>query len=550
MGAQSLLKKLQNRPEAKETLDLLRSLSTELHSAKTLVAFHDQMLFYKAYPQSEAIRKFCDRELANFHKRVAALDLEDVLGYSGIAGTNYSYAFDFSNAQHLSNLLGAAIEIDWDDYETHEKDPLADILWVLLDESEADAADSEDMTVREILERAAGKRTVLSFLLECFARAFPPRACAQIWENAALSVKFKLTGKAPSRSTNADAVKELFLWNPREDRSAFTFAKEIVRPLTLPDPAPRKRAEELLSIVHATLLVRSREYYGATHGSPDDLYEIPLDRGATLLFWFATPEWRLPQETGLGFIMLKNGIPISYGGGGAHPARLEIAVNLFDTFRGGEAAWVYAQLIRAARAFYHAPWCVARKYQVGHENEEGLASGSYWFYYKLGFRSVDEKIRKLAEAERKKIVSRKGYRTPKPTLIKLAEADVVLGLDGQDPAKYKEFPLDKVSLLATDQLTRFAPRDTQTDARILREVEAVLDMKLPSMSASELHSVAQQGLFLLAFGKSNAWSREKRDQWLRMARGKGSTNEANYLHEVMGLKDYFDDLAALALKKK
>lgn len=550
MTAQALLKKLLVRPTADETLELLRSLGTTLHSVKTLLAFHDQMLFYKAYPQSEGIRKFCDRELAHFHERIQKLDLSEELAQSGIAGTEYSYAFDYSNARHMSNLLGTAIELDWDDYEERQTDPLAEILWLLLEDCEADAADSEDLTVREILERAAGKRTVVSFLLECFARAFPNRAAAQMWDSASLMLRFKLTGKAPSRSTTADTpLKSLWIWNPH-DKSPFSFAQEILRPLTLPNPAPRRRAQELLNLVHGTLLVRSREYYGATHGNPDDFYEIPLERGATLLFWFAYPEWRLPQETGLGFVLLKNGIPISYGGGGAHPARLEIAVNLFDTFRSGEAAWVYAQLIRAARAFYHAPWCVARKYQVGHENEEGLASGSYWFYYKLGFRSVDSKIRKLAESERKKIVKQKGYRSPKPILKQLAEADVVLGLDGQDPAEYHEFPLDRVSLLATDQLARLAPRDSKIDSRILKEVEAALGIKLPDMNATERHSVAQQGLFLLAHGKCQTWPQARREAWLRMARGKGSTNEANYLHEVMALKDYFDDLAALALQKK
>ncbi|NUO20118.1 hypothetical protein HUU59_11770 [bacterium] len=548
MTVNSLLKKLQTRPDAVETLNLLRELAAAAHSPKSIEVFHDQLLFYKAYPQSEAIRKFCDRELGRFHERIEEMGLSEDLAQTGIAGTEYSYAFDYSNARVLSDLLGKDIELDWEDYESRE-DPLVDILWLLLEDCEADAADSEDLTVREILERAAGNRTVISLLLECFERTFEPRAAAQIYNDANLTLRFKLVGKAPSRSTVADKKPAaLFLWDPREDRSKFKFAEEILRPLTLPAPSPHKRAQDLLNIVHGTLLIRSREYYGATHGNPDDFYEIPLDRGATLLFWFAKPEWRLPQETGLGFVLLKNGVPISYGGGGAHPARLEIAVNLFDTFRGGEAAWVYAQLIRAARAFYHAPWCVARKYQVGHENEEGLASGSYWFYYKLGFRSTDAKIRRLAESERKKILKQKGYRSPKSVLKQLAEADVVLPLEGQDPADYHEFPLDRVSLLATDVLTRIAPRDRKIDSRILKAVEALLGFPIPQMSANERHSVAQQGLFLLAHGKCRTWPDDLKHTWLRMARGKGSAHEANYLSEVMTLKDYFGELAELSLK--
>jgi hypothetical protein len=544
MSTSALLKLLAARPDADQTLDLIRQLAQAEHTAKSLAAFHEHLLFYKAYPPSESIRRVCERELGHFHERVATLDLADELAQSGIAGTNYSYAYDYANARHMSEVFGRDIEIDWDDYESRENDPLVEILYLLLDDIEADAADSEVLSVREILEKAAGGQTVLAFLLDGFARAFPPRAAAQLWANAEIMLKFRLKGTGPSRTNTGDSrPKSLWIWNPREDRSGFSFAQEILRPLELPAPATRRRGQELLNIVHGTLLVRSREYYGATHGNPDDVYEIPLERGAILLFWFAKPEWRLPQETGLGFVMLKNGVPISYGGGGAHPARLEIAVNLFDTFRGGEAAWVYAQLIRAFRAFYHAPWCVARKYQVGHDNEEGLKSGSYWFYYKLGFRSVNKSIRKLSESERKKILKQKGYRTPKNILKQLAEADVVLPLEGQDVADYSEFPLDKVSLLATEQLKRFAPRNTQTDVRILKEVETLLGVTLPDMPAQEKHSVAQQGLLLLAHGKCKTWPESRKQTWLRMARGKGSTHEANYLHEVIALKDYFDDLA-------
>ncbi len=551
MPAQALLKKLSIRPHPDQTLELLRALSASTHSVKTLFAFHEHLLFYKAYPVSEAVRRFSERELLHFNQRVEALDLVQELAQTGIAGTEFSYAFDYSNAQFMVKVFGDAIEVDWEDYEYQEKEPLVDILWLLLDDCESDAADSEDLTVREILERAAGDRTVISFLLECFARAFPPKAAAQVYNDCNLMLTMTLTAKSPSRSNTGDTPpKPLWIWNPREDRSQFSFTKEILRPLRLPDPAPRRRAQELLNLVHGTLLVRAREYYGATHGDPHDFYEIPLERGATLLYWFARPEWRLPQETGLGFVMLKNGVPISYGGGGAHPARLEIAVNLFDTFRGGEAAWVYAQLIRAARAFYHAPWCVARKYQVGYENDEGLDSGSYWFYYKLGFRSADEDIRKLAEQERKKIVKRKGYRTPRAILKKLAEADVVLPLEGQDPADYREFPLDLVSLLASDQLTQFAPRDAHTDSRILKELETRLGIALPTMTPEQKHSTAQQALFLFAYGKFKSWSPARKQSWLRMAMGKGSVHEADYLHEVMAMADYFDALAERAFNQK
>jgi hypothetical protein len=444
MSAHSILKKLSLRPSPEETLKLLRALAAEKHSAKSLVAYHDQLLFYKAYPVSVDVRHFADAELAKFNKRISK-QLADELTQSGIVGTKLYYAFDYKNAKFMHERLGDLVELDWEDYDANEKDPLAGLLWLLLENAEADACDSETLTTREILERSAGSRTVFSLLLDRFAQVFPEQVGDHLYNDASLMLGMTLAPQGPSRTMTAmPTPKNLWIWSPELTRAKFDFMAEIEKPLDLPAPCSVKRGQELLNVVHGTLTVRSREYFGAAHGNPAEVYEIPLDRGGVLLVWFFQPEWRLPQEAGWGFLMLKNGVPISYGGGGMHPARLEIALNLFDTFRGGEAAWIYASLVRAARHFCPAPWVIARKYQIGYENDEALASGAYWFYDKLGMRSTSALGRKVAEVERKKIAAKKGYRSPISSLKKIADADAVLGLDRQDPALYSEYPLEEV----------------------------------------------------------------------------------------------------------
>lgn len=548
MSANSLLRKLSLRPTAEETLQLLRELASSTYSAKTLEAYHDQLLFYKAYPVSTAVRTFCDRELDRFHKRITPA-LEKALTQSGIVGTKLYYAFDFGNAKFMHERLGDSIEIDWEDYECKENDPLASLLWLLLENAEADACDSETLTVREILERAAGSRTVFSLLINAFERVFPEQICDHLYNEACLMLGMTLAPTGPSRTLTAlPCPKDLWVWSPENVRQKFNFAEEIARPLQIPDPVSLRRGQELLNLVHSTLTVRSREYFGAAHGNPAEMYEIQLERGGTLLIWFMLPEWRLPQEAGWGFMMLKNGVPISYGGGGMHPARLEIALNLFDTFRGGEAAWIYASLIRAARAFCPAPWVIARKYQIGYENDEALASGAYWFYDKLGLRSTSAMGRKVGEAERKKIAKTKGYRSPLTALKKLADADVVLSLDKLDPAIYREYPLEEVSLLASQKLAEFGPRDTNFHMRILKAVEERLGFALPTMSTGEKHWVVQHGAWLLSLPESKKWTQEQRETWLLMARGKGGPREADYLRNATKLQGYFEPLAKLALR--
>jgi hypothetical protein len=64
-------------------------------------------------------------------------------------------------------------------------------------------------------------------------------------------------------------------------------------------------------------------------------------------------------------------------------------------------------------------------YQIGYENEEAIASGAFWFYRKLGFRSTDPKLRSLTAREDARIAADPAYRTPPSVLRRLAERNLL-----------------------------------------------------------------------------------------------------------------------------
>src|SRR4029078_5131488 len=101
--------------------------------------------------------------------------------------------------------------------------------------------------------------------------------------------------------------------------------------------------------------------------------------------------------------------------------RMESGFNLYYTFRDGETAWLYARVLNVMHHFTGATAFTLDPYQIGHENEEGIESGAFWFYRKLGFRPMRRELLALAEQEEKKIATRKGYRTPPRTLRELAK---------------------------------------------------------------------------------------------------------------------------------
>jgi hypothetical protein len=108
---------------------------------------------------------------------------------------------------------------------------------------------------------------------------------------------------------------------------------------------------------------------------------------------------------------------------------MEVGFNLYYTFRQGETAWLYARLLKLYRERFRVTSFLVDPYQLGHENEEAIESGSFWFYYKLGFRPESPEVARLAERERKKIASQPGYRTRPATLRKLAASPVVYRCD-------------------------------------------------------------------------------------------------------------------------
>jgi hypothetical protein len=113
-------------------------------------------------------------------------------------------------------------------------------------------------------------------------------------------------------------------------------------------------------------------------------------------------------------MIYKNGVPIGYFEGLSFFERMESGFNLYYTFREGETAWLYAKILSVMRRLTGASSFSLDPYQIGFENEEGIQSGAFWFYRKLGFRSTRRSIQKLTEIEEEKIGRGKTYRTTAP----------------------------------------------------------------------------------------------------------------------------------------
>ena len=100
-------------------------------------------------------------------------------------------------------------------------------------------------------------------------------------------------------------------------------------------------------------------------------------RGVELFLVGIEPERRLPLRAAYGGFVVKNGVPIGYIEGLAFFERLEIGFNMYYTFREGESAWIYAQVLKLHRDALGVTSFSIDPYQLGYENAEAIDVGRF-----------------------------------------------------------------------------------------------------------------------------------------------------------------------------
>ena len=246
----------------------------------------------------------------------------------------------------------------------------------------------------------------------------------------------------------------------------------------------------------------------------------------------------------MGFLILANGVPIGYGGSSMVFHQANTGINIFDEYRGSEAAWLWVQVMRLFHALSGCSRFIANPYQFGEDNPEALKSGAFWFYYRLGYRPVDPDVRELALAEHRKIRGQTGYRTPLIVLKQLATCDMHLGLPGARKTQlFDESWVEICSLLATRQLARTGQQSRRRAQDVVaRELAAVLDIdSMESWTGEERRWFVRMAPIVSATSPES-WSRSAKQSLVALMRAKGGDVERDYVRRLARHEQFFTAL--------
>jgi hypothetical protein len=509
---------------------------------------HQHLLFLRAFPDDPRVLAAVVTQLLSFAPRVRGLRPADRrrLEDTGIVGTMSRHRFDAPIVSWLIKRFPGQVNIDWQSFD--DMNGLEFLLRLALLRAEEDGFDSPALSTRQWVMRA--KKTLRETELECVLRilhreqAVPSRWLA-VWDQAAVPIAWRLSGRGGAATFETlPATRVAFRMKglrptPKQPR------RLIATPLRRIELLDRDRARQVIDLARAALTARCREVYAITHANADEVHLADLGEGTVAAIIGTRPEMRLSLESNYGFLLLANGVPIGYGGVTPLYRQANTGINVFEAYRGSEAAMLWTQTLRAFHALFGVNRFIVSPYQFGAGNAEAIASGAFWFYYRLGFRPVAHDVRALAGREHARLRAEPGHRTEVATLKHLAHGDLELPLVGASAReRFEEAWLERLGIRVTEHFAR-AGANGRSAAVVWAQVCSALGIAGWSHGWRDPGPRCLAPLVALVDGVDR-WSQHERAALGALLRAKGAAQELGYVRAAQHQTRFFRALGGLA----
>ena len=515
----------------RKLLHLRHLARSRLASAGEVRRLHEILCFLRACPDDALLLAQVTVMLEAFARRGDLRRFAARLESSGIAGTDIVYRFFPSMAEWLTSRWPAQLHLEWGAVATAERDRIEVWLEYLAHYAETPALDVLPLSLREWVRRMKGPgETDATFLVRSYA-ALPAgsRIREQVFEELDLTMRLRPAAGTPSR-TLAGVRRPVHLQAGPLDTRRPDLRTDLDR---APLPVRRVGAREgarLIDLAREAMITRERDLDAFAYGNPRDVRIVDCGEGLELVAIGMIPERRLLLEAFYGLLTLRNGIPIGYVGLGALFGSAEVAYNVFDTWRGSEAARGYSAVLTTAATLFGADAFLVTPYQLGDDNEEGIESGAWWFYQKLGFVPRDRGARALMRRELARIRANSRYRSSPATLRRLAKHPMYLWRGRPRNDIQGILPLENVGLAVMRYVARRFGGDRELATRVCR-VEAARRLGLrtqPGGSAAERLWWDRWAPLVMCLPGIGRWTTAQRAGLARLIRAKGGVSEIDY----------------------
>lgn len=531
------LKTVHGGDAAEQRLSLLRELDRRrLPEPEDVERLHECLCFARAYPDNREVLAQVQGMLAGFSGRSDLRRFRRYLGQTAIAGTEIQFPFFWPTARWLAKKWPGKLHVDWSWWKPEGPKRLVEqVLPLILPYSETPALDSLDRTAKDWLGRLKGeKEGDAGFLIRRFETLPGDRNTREsLYDSLDVPVIVEPGEGTPNRTLAGYPKSPVVFQTGPMDRSRPSLTKELEQPPVSVRKVPPREADRLLDLTREAMVNRLRDLYSFSHADRNDVRLVNAGGGLQFVCIGTLPERRLMLESVYGFLTLKNGVPIGYVLASTLFGSTEVAYNVFETFRSGEAARVFGRVLAMCRHLFGSKSFSIDPYQLGYGNPEGLQSGAWWFYYKLGFRPRDPDVKRLVRGELAAMKKKPGHRTGPEILEQIASRYLYFEPEGAGGPLLGGMPLGNAGLKIGEYLAGNYGADRE---RGIRECSAEAARVLGVRSFSRFTPNQRlwwrrwSPLVLLLPGVKR-WSPANRKALVGVIKAKGGRSEIGFVQE-------------------
>lgn len=417
-----LVEQLNHLGRNKGWLKLAREFSEyKLKKPSVINAYHDLLLFHYAFPTNKQVFDWARTELNRVEEETRKIsDQKNTAKYTGLHGTGISHttiicSYSRNIVVWLTNRFPGAVELDSCDSGYVE---IINVLQILLPAIEFQVTTQSKFNLNDRIKQVTGLKTKseqLLWLVDLFAASKLPESLKdELYAHLKIFVAWKLDNKPFNRTCLLLPVAEH--WVQGKFLKSIQCKRIIKQKINSPVLLSAGERAFLMDVMKASLALYCRETDPVTFADAGEVELFDMGRGLYLALVGMQKEKRLSLENYIGYMAFKNGVPIAYGGGWIWGQRCRIGISIYPPFRKRESAWLFGQVLRLYYQYFNVRHFLVRANQFGKDNPEGLKTGAFWFYYKLGFRPINEELKKPARDEWKQIRANKNYRSSLKTL--------------------------------------------------------------------------------------------------------------------------------------
>jgi hypothetical protein len=500
-----------------------------LRTAEEILRLHEHLCFLRAYPDDGAVLAQVVRMLERFSQRADLHRHRADVADTGICGTVIHYPFFWPTARWIAARWPTLFYIDWNNVENHQQ--LATAISLLVPFLESHWLRIREPEPWDALKILCGSRTTDGVFFIRRVEMMPGNDLTHEAFFDGLDTPFLLRpGRGtPSRTLACYGRSPIVFRKAPPERSRPDLLVELARPPRSVRVVSAREGQRLIDLARGSMVTRERDLDNFAYGDARDVRVVDDGDGLQWAVIGTLPARRPILRATYGMLTLRNGVPIGYVGVDALFKCADLSYNTFQTFRGGEAAFVFGRTLAAIAWLFGSQSFTMEPYQLGHRNEEGIESGAWWFYYKLGFRPRNPAVDRLARRELSRMKTRPSHRSSKRTLQKLA-ADYLYFETAGTRAPFWPRVAD-LGAKTAQYLARLAAADRETAVQLcLEETRGLLNAPPPARAPAEvLASWENWSPIVSILPDIERWSRGERLDLAKVISAKGGRRDIDYL---------------------